>query len=40
MDDADQFHWGWKNFYDKDSPMATPEQVLELTPNSVFVSFQ
>ena len=40
MDDADQFHWGWKNFYDEDSPMATPEQVLELTPNSVFVSFQ
>ncbi len=40
MDDADQFHWGWKNFYDEDFPMATPEQVLELTPNSVFVSFQ
>ena len=38
--DADQFHWGWKNFYDEDSPMATPEQVLELTPNPVFVSFQ
>lgn len=40
MDDAHQFHWGWKNFYDEDSPMATSEQVLELTPNSVFVSFQ
>ena len=40
MDDADQFHWGWKNFYDEDSPMASPEQVLELTPNPVFVSFQ
>ena len=40
MADADQFHWGWKNFYDEDSPMATPQQVLELTPNSVFVSFQ
>ena len=38
--DADQFHWGWKNFYDEDSPMATPEQVLALTPNLVFVSFQ
>ena len=32
--------WGWKNFYDEDSPMATPEQVLELTPTTVFVSFQ
>ena len=38
--DADQFHWGWKNFYTKDSPNATPDQVLELTPNPVFVSFQ
>ncbi len=39
--DTDKFHWGWKNFYDEDAPiMATPEQVLELTPNPVFVSFQ
>lgn len=40
MDDAHQYHWGWKNFYDEDSPMATPEQVLELSPNPIFVSFQ
>ncbi|MDX1448763.1 MAG: hypothetical protein R3246_06820 [Acidimicrobiia bacterium] len=32
--------WGWKNFYDEDSPMATPEQVLALDPVPVFVSFQ
>ena len=38
--DADQFHWGWKNFYDEDRPNATPEQVLELTPTAEFVSFQ
>ena len=38
--DADRFWWGWKNFYDEDSPTATPEQVLELTPVPVFVSFQ
>ena len=38
--DADRFYWGWKNFYDEDSPMATPEQVLELSPKIVFVSFQ
>ena len=38
--DADRFYWGWKNFYDEDSPVATPEQVLELSPNIVFVSFQ
>ncbi|MDE0654349.1 MAG: hypothetical protein OXI26_11935 [bacterium] len=38
--DADGFYWGWKNFYDEDSPMAEPEQVLDLTPTPVFVSFQ
>ena len=38
--DADQFNWGWKNFYDEDLPTATPDQVLALTPNPVFVSFQ
>ena len=40
MADAEQFHWGWKNFYDEDSPIATPKQVLELSPDPVFVSFQ
>ncbi len=34
------WHWGWKNFFDEDSPMATPEQVLELTPLPFFVSYQ
>ena len=34
------FRWGWKNFYDEDSPTATPAQVLELTPVPVFVSYQ
>ena len=38
--DVDRFYWGWKNFYDEDRPMATPEQVLELSPEIVFVSFQ
>ena len=38
--DADRLHWGWKNFYDEDSPMATPEQVLALDPLPLFVSFQ
>jgi len=32
--------WGWKNFYDEDSPMATPEEVLALEPVVVYVSFQ
>lgn len=38
--DVDRFYWGWKNFYDEDRPMAAPEQVLELSPRVVFVSFQ
>lgn len=32
--------WGWKNFYDEDSPMATPAQVLELEPSVAYVSYQ
>ena len=32
--------WGWKNFYDEDAPMATAEQVLELEPPVVYVSYQ
>jgi len=38
--DAEQFYWGWKNFYDEDSPVATAEQVLALEPKVWFVSFQ
>ena len=38
--DADRFYWGWKNFYDEDSPVATPEQVLARSPEIVYVSFQ
>ena len=32
--------WGWKNFYDEDSPMGTPAEVLAVEPVVVFVSFQ
>ena len=38
--DAGRFYWGWKNFYDEDSPMATADEVLALSPPPVFVSFQ
>jgi hypothetical protein len=38
--DADQWWWGWKNFYDEDSPTPTAEQVLELDPLPVYVSYQ
>jgi hypothetical protein len=34
-------HWGWKNFYDEDSPMLTPAQTVAIGPAPpVFVSFQ
>ncbi|MFA9432498.1 hypothetical protein [Egicoccus sp. AB-alg2] len=36
----DRWLWGWKNFYDEDSPTATPAQVLDLDPLPVFVSYQ
>ncbi len=32
--------WGWKNFFDEDFPLATPQQVLDLTPVPFFVSYQ
>ena len=32
--------WGWKNFYDEDSPMLTPTQTLAVEPTPVFVSYQ
>jgi len=38
--DSGRLWWGWKNFYDEDSPMATPAEVLGLTPTAYLVSFQ
>ncbi len=38
--DAYRFYWGWKNFYDEDSPTPTAEQVLGLTPSPLYVSYQ
>ena len=33
--------WGWKNFYDEDTPMFTPAETLAVGPEPpVFVSFQ
>ncbi|HJU52250.1 MAG TPA: hypothetical protein VJ815_07945, partial [Acidimicrobiia bacterium] len=35
-------YWGWKNFYDEDSPPggATPAEVLALDPVPVYISYQ
>lgn len=40
LDASERWHWGWKNFFDEDSPMATPTQVLDLDPGPVFISYQ
>jgi hypothetical protein len=33
--------WGWKNFYDEDSPGPIPAaEVLSLIPQAVLVSYQ
>jgi hypothetical protein len=34
------WRWGWKNFYDEDSPTATPAEVLAVEPQPVFISYQ
>ena len=36
----DRWLWGWKNFYDEDTPTPTPAQVLELDPLPVLVTYQ
>ncbi|WP_182065967.1 hypothetical protein [Curtobacterium sp. ME12] len=34
-------HWGWKNFYDEDTPMLTPSQTMsEVSPTPSLVTYQ
>ncbi|WP_214404060.1 hypothetical protein [Pseudonocardia lacus] len=34
-------HWGWKNFYDEDTPTLTPEQTVQVGPTSpVVITYQ
>ena len=34
-------YWGWKNFYDEDQPMLTPEQTIaEVQPRPELVTYQ
>jgi hypothetical protein len=33
--------WGWKNFYDEDAPMLTPEQTMaQVSPRPDLISYQ
>jgi hypothetical protein len=38
--DAPPVHWGWKNFYDEDSPMLTPAQTMQIVPTPDLVTYQ
>ncbi|WP_144764000.1 hypothetical protein [Curtobacterium sp. 9128] len=34
-------HWGWKNFFDEDTPMLTPEQTMrDVSPTPSLVTYQ
>jgi hypothetical protein len=37
---APDVYWGWKNFYDEDVPMLTPEQTMRLEPLPHLISYQ
>ncbi len=33
-------YYGWKNFYEKDSPMLNPKQTMSISPQPWYISFQ
>jgi hypothetical protein len=38
---AEGLAWGWKNFYDEDSPMLTPEETIaQVSPRPQLISYQ
>lgn len=37
---APAVHWGWKNFFDEDSPMLTPAQTYQVDPVPDLVTYQ
>ena len=32
--------FGWKNFYDEDSPLRSPAETVALVPSPVYISYQ
>ena len=39
--EVDQFEYGWKNFFDEDTPGPLgPQDILQLVPSTVYISFQ
>ncbi|RAW10269.1 hypothetical protein DPM12_19055 [Phytoactinopolyspora halophila] len=39
-DAPDDVWWGWKNFYDEDTPTFTPAETMDIDPAPWFVSYQ
>lgn len=39
-DPPSNVHFGWKNFYQKDLPMRSPEETMSLVPKPWYVSYQ
>lgn len=37
---APEVHWGWKNFYDEDTPMLDPAQTYQVQPTPDLVTYQ
>ncbi len=41
QDAPSPLYWGWKNFYDEDQPMLTPEQTIaQVQPRPDMISYQ
>jgi hypothetical protein len=38
--EPDEVAWGWKNFYDEDIPMLTPEETVAVEPRPELISYQ
>jgi hypothetical protein len=38
--EPDEVAWGWKNFYDEDRPMLTPEETVAVEPRPNLISYQ
>jgi hypothetical protein len=39
--EPDAVHWGWKNFYDEDAPMLSPEETIaQVSPRPQLISYQ
>src|SRR3712207_649847 len=38
--EPEEVAWGWKNFYDEDVPMLTPEETVAVEPRPDLISYQ